>query len=112
MIDGKVCSAFPGESKKANLTRDTWIWALAIQQVTEDVVIQLAETARKLTGSRFLVMAGGVALNCVANGKLLRRRTFEDIWIQPAAGDAGGALGQPVLLGILGRANPEKWFLV
>ncbi len=67
--------------------------ALAIQQVTEEVVLRMADTARELTGADYLVMAGGVALNCVANGKLLRRNTFKDIWIQPAAGDAGGALG-------------------
>jgi len=67
--------------------------ALAIQQVTEEIVLRLACTARKLTGCKYLVMAGGVALNCVANGKLLRAGTFEDIWIQPAAGDAGGAVG-------------------
>ena len=67
--------------------------ALAIQQVTEDVALRLAETSRELTGSRYLAMAGGVALNCVANGKLIRKNLFEDIWIQPAAGDAGGALG-------------------
>ena len=67
--------------------------ALAIQRVTERVVLKLAETARQLTGSRNLVMAGGVALNCVANGKLLRAGMFDEIWIQPAAGDAGGALG-------------------
>jgi len=67
--------------------------ALAVQQVTEDVVLRLARTAREITGCRNLVMAGGVALNCVANGKLKRAGIFEDIWIQPAAGDAGGALG-------------------
>ena len=67
--------------------------ALAIQQATEDIVLRLAETAKKLTGADYLVMAGGVALNCVANGKLIRQGTFKDIWIQPAAGDAGGALG-------------------
>ena len=67
--------------------------ALAIQQVTEEIVLRLAETAKQLTGAENLVMAGGVALNCVANGKLLRRGIFENIWIQPAAGDAGGALG-------------------
>ncbi|MES9994774.1 carbamoyltransferase N-terminal domain-containing protein [Desulfovibrio aminophilus] len=67
--------------------------ALAIQQVTEEVVFRLADTARALTGEENLVMAGGVALNCVANGKLLRRGPFRDIWVQPAAGDAGGALG-------------------
>jgi carbamoyltransferase len=67
--------------------------SLAIQQATEEIVLRLADTAKKLTGADYLVMAGGVALNCVANGKLIRRGTFKDIWIQPAAGDAGGALG-------------------
>jgi carbamoyltransferase len=67
--------------------------ALAIQQITEDIILRLARTAKALTNSRHLVLAGGVALNCVANGKLLTRAIFDDIWIQPAAGDAGGALG-------------------
>ncbi|MEJ2673400.1 MAG: carbamoyltransferase C-terminal domain-containing protein, partial [Deltaproteobacteria bacterium] len=67
--------------------------ALAIQQATEDIVLAMAATAKKLTGADNLVMAGGVALNCVANGKLIRRGIFQDLWIQPAAGDAGGALG-------------------
>jgi carbamoyltransferase len=67
--------------------------ALAIQQVTEEIVIRLACTARQLTGCKDLVLAGGVALNCVANGKILRAGIFEDLWIQPAAGDAGGAVG-------------------
>jgi carbamoyltransferase len=67
--------------------------ALAIQQVTEEIVLLLARTARQLTGSKYLVLAGGVALNCVANGKILRSGIFEDLWIQPAAGDAGGAVG-------------------
>ena len=67
--------------------------ALAIQQVTEDIVLRLARTARELTNSKYLVLAGGVALNCVVNGKILKAGIFEDLWIQPAAGDAGGALG-------------------
>jgi carbamoyltransferase len=67
--------------------------ALAIQQVTEEIVLRLARTAKTATGSRHLTLAGGVALNCVANGKILRECVFEDIWIQPAAGDAGGAVG-------------------
>ena len=67
--------------------------ALAIQEITEEIVLKLASTARGLTGCKHLVMAGGVALNCVVNGKLLRSGLFEDIWIQPASGDAGGALG-------------------
>jgi carbamoyltransferase len=79
-----------GESEISQAYMDM---ALAIQKVTEEIVLRLACTARQLTGSKYLVMAGGVALNCVANGKLLRAGTFEDIWIQPAAGDAGGAVG-------------------
>jgi len=67
--------------------------ALAIQQVTEEIVLRLACAARQATGSKNLVLAGGVALNCVANGKILKSGIFDDIWIQPAAGDAGGALG-------------------
>lgn len=66
---------------------------LAIQQVTEEIVIKMAEEAKRLSGADYLCMAGGVALNCVANGKLLNTGIFKDIFIQPAAGDAGGALG-------------------
>ncbi|MDP6180519.1 MAG: carbamoyltransferase N-terminal domain-containing protein, partial [Desulfatiglandales bacterium] len=83
----------PKRDPESILTQPYMDLALACQQVTEDVVFSMAETAKKLTGSMYLAMAGGVALNCVANGKLLRRGTFKDIWIQPAAGDAGGALG-------------------
>lgn len=67
--------------------------AFAIQEVTEEIVLKMAAEAKRLTGSNYLCMAGGVALNCVANGKLLRAKLFDDIFIQPAAGDAGGALG-------------------
>ncbi len=67
--------------------------ALAIQLVTEEIVLLMAKEAKKLTGSKQLCMAGGVALNCVANGKLQRSGLFDNIFIQPAAGDAGGALG-------------------
>ena len=67
--------------------------ALAIQVVIEDIVIKLAVEAKRLTNSRFICMAGGVALNCVANGKLHTLNIFDDIFIQPAAGEAGGAVG-------------------
>jgi carbamoyltransferase len=67
--------------------------AASIQAVTEEIVIKLARNIRETTGQKNLCLAGGVALNCVANGKLLREDIFENIWIQPAAGDAGGALG-------------------
>jgi carbamoyltransferase len=83
----------PRRKPESEISQAYMDMALAIQQVTEDVVLRLACTARQLSGSKYLVMAGGVALNCVANGKLLRAGTFEDIWIQPAAGDAGGAVG-------------------
>jgi len=83
----------PKRAQESDLTQSYMNLALAAQQVTEDIVFMLADTARNLTGCENLVMAGGVALNCVANGKLLRKGTFENIWIQPAAGDAGGAVG-------------------
>jgi carbamoyltransferase len=83
----------PPRKEDSELTRDYMNMALAIQQITGDIIIKLALTAKELTGSKNLVMAGGVALNSVANGKLLATRIFDDIWIQPAAGDAGGALG-------------------
>ena len=67
--------------------------AASIQAVTEEAVLRIARYAHLKTGARNLVLAGGVALNCVANGRLLREGDFENIWIQPAAGDAGGALG-------------------
>lgn len=79
--------------QEAELTQDYMNLALAAQRVTEEIVLRLADTARQLTQSKHLCLAGGVALNCVANGALLRRQLFEDIWIQPASGDAGGALG-------------------
>src|SRR5262249_24819623 len=78
---------------ETELTQVYMDMALAIQQVTEEVVVKLCHTAKTLTKSSSLVLAGGVALNCVANGKVLKTGMFDDIWIQPAAGDAGGALG-------------------
>ncbi len=87
----------PPRNPETEITQDYMNMALAIQQITEEIVIRLARTARKLTNSDYLVMAGGVALNSVANGKLLREGIFKDIWIQPASGDAGGALGAAYL---------------
>jgi carbamoyltransferase len=84
---------FPRRKPESEISQAYMNMALAIQQVTEEIVLRLACTARQVTGCKNLVMAGGVALNCVANGKLLRAGTFDDIWIQPAAGDAGGAMG-------------------
>ncbi len=84
---------FPPRHPEGELLPEHCDLALAIQRVTEEVVIAMAQEARRLTGARNLCLAGGVALNCVANGKLLGTGTFDNLWIQPAAGDAGGALG-------------------
>ena len=67
--------------------------ALAVQRVTEDIVLKLAATARRLTGMKRICLAGGVALNCVANGKLVDAGIFDEVWVQPAAGDDGIAIG-------------------
>lgn len=83
----------PRRKSESELTGPYMDLALAIQEVTEEIILRLARTTKNLTGCNNLVMAGGVALNCVANGKLLDQRIFDNIWIQPAAGDAGGALG-------------------
>lgn len=86
---------FGGSPRQAEspITQREMDLASSIQAVTEEVVLRLANTIKKETGVDYLCMAGGVALNCVANGRLLREGPFKDIWIQPAAGDAGGALG-------------------
>jgi carbamoyltransferase len=93
----KALFGMPPRQSESEISQDYMNLALAIQQVTEEIVIKMAETAKKLTRSDNLVMAGGVALNSVANGKLLAKGLFKDIWIQPAAGDAGGALGAALL---------------
>jgi carbamoyltransferase len=82
--------------------------ALAIQQVTEDIVIKMAKQAKKITGSQYLCMAGGVALNCVVNGKLKEENIFKDIFIQPAAGDAGAALGAALAVNYMYLNNERK----
>ena len=84
---------FPRRDSETDMDQHHCDLGLAIQKITEEVVIKMAEEAKRLTGAKYLCMAGGVALNCVANGKLLKRGLFEEIFIQPAAGDAGGALG-------------------
>jgi carbamoyltransferase len=80
----------------------------AIQAVTEEIVIKMAKEAQRLTGSKNLCMAGGVALNCVANGKLLKEKIFEGFYIQPAAGDAGGALGAALAAAHLSLNQPRS----
>jgi carbamoyltransferase len=84
---------FGRRSSEAEIEQHHSNLALAIQQVTEEIVIAICKEAKRLTDADYLCLAGGVALNCVANGKLLKEGIFKDIFIQPAAGDAGGAIG-------------------
>ena len=84
---------FPVREQEGDLLPEHCDLALAIQKVSEEIILKMARETKRLTGSKHLCLAGGVALNCVANGKLIREGLFDDIWIQPAAGDAGGALG-------------------
>jgi len=99
MTNEKFNDLFGGPPRKpeSKITRREMDLAASIQEVTEEVILRIACFAKKETGSKNLVMAGGVALNCVANGKVLREGFFKDLWIQPAAGDAGGALGAALL---------------
>ena len=85
MINDKFSTLFDGKPRESE--------SEIIQKVTEDVVFKICKNAKEITGQENLCLAGGVALNCVSNGKLLRSKLFKNIWIQPAAGDAGGALG-------------------
>ena len=84
---------FPRREGESQLEQKHCDLAFAIQEITEEVVFKIAEEAKRLTGCENLCLAGGVALNCVANGKLLKKNIFKNVFIQPAAGDAGGALG-------------------
>jgi carbamoyltransferase len=95
MTNGKFDALFDGPRRKAEerLTQREMDLAASIQAITEEVVLKLAGAIARETGEKNLCLAGGVALNCVANGKLLRKRYFGRLWLQPAAGDAGGALG-------------------
>src|SRR5688572_1677189 len=83
----------PPRAPESQISQREMDIAASIQQVTEEVVLRLARTVHAETGEDYLCLAGGVALNCVANGRVLRDNTFKGIWVQPAAGDAGGALG-------------------
>jgi carbamoyltransferase len=95
MISSKFESLFGGPARKPEdlITQKEMDLAASIQKITEEVIVKLGKNIATTTGERNLCLAGGVALNCVANGVLLRENIFENIWVQPAAGDAGGALG-------------------
>ena len=83
----------PAREPESKLTQREMDIARSLQDVTEEIMLRVARHVHKVTGEKNLVLAGGVALNCVGNGRVLREGPFENIWIQPAAGDAGGALG-------------------
>ena len=95
MTNSKFDDLFDGPPRQpeSELTQKQMDLARSIQEVVEEVVLKMASFAKTETNSNYLCLAGGVALNCVSNGKVLRSGIFKDIWIQPAAGDAGGALG-------------------
>ena len=99
MTNEKFDDLFGGPPREAEalLTQREMDLAASVQTVLEEIMLRLSRHVQETTGSRQLVMAGGVALNCVANGKIARAGLFDDIWIQPAAGDAGGALGAALL---------------
>jgi carbamoyltransferase len=99
MTSTKFHKLFGGQPRKpeSKLTQKEMDLARSVQEVTEEIVLKIAKHVKKETGMKYLCLAGGVALNCVANGKLLRSGLFDDIWIQPAAGDAGGAVGCALL---------------
>jgi carbamoyltransferase len=110
MTNEKFDALFGGPPRKPDqwLTQREMDLAASIQAVTEKVVLRLTRALARETGGRNLCLAGGVALNCVANGKVLRAGNFDRIWIQPAAGDAGGALGAALLAYHLYRHQPRE----
>ncbi len=95
--DFDVLFGGPPRKPETMLTQREMDLARSVQDATEEIILRMACHVKKMTGERYLCMAGGVALNCVANGKLLRTGLFDDIWIQPAAGDAGGSVGAAYL---------------
>lgn len=98
----------PPRTSETELTQREMDLAASVQKVTEDIVIEIARGIAQETGEKNLCLAGGVALNCVANGILLRENIFENIWIQPAAGDAGGALGAALAVWYQDHATERK----
>lgn len=110
MTNGKFESLFDGPARKpeSEITRREMDLARSIQEVTEEIVLRMARHIHKCTGEKSLCLAGGVALNCVANGRVLREGPFEDIWIQPAAGDAGGSLGAALMVWHMVKNGPRQ----
>ena len=104
----KLFGQKPRDPMNEKLTQFHMDIAASIQKVTEDIMIKLSNSIRKEYNIKNLCLAGGVALNCVANGKILKEKIFDNIWIQPAAGDAGGALGAALALWHLDQGNDRK----
>ena len=100
--------AEPRNSQKDQLTQFHMDIAASIQKVTEDIMVRIAKSLKEEFNISNLCLAGGVALNCVANGKILKEKIFDNIWIQPAAGDAGGSLGAALALWHIDQNNPRK----
>lgn len=109
MTNRRFHRLFGGSPRRpeARLTQREMDLARSIQDVTQEVMLRMARHAREVTGSKNLCLAGGVALNCVGNGKILKEGIFENVWVQPAAGDAGGALGAALLAWHLVLGNPR-----
>ena len=103
----KLFGQKPRNPKTENLTQFHMDVAASIQKITEEIMIKLTKSIQKEYGLKNLCLAGGVALNCVANGKILKEKIFENIWIQPAAGDAGGSLGAALALWYIEQNNPR-----
>ena len=110
MTNDKFAALFggPARTSETQLTQREMDLAASVQLITEEIVMKLARGIARETGRMNLCLAGGVALNCVANGKFLRDRSFEQVWIQPAAGDAGGALGAALASYHLFKQQPRK----
>lgn len=110
MTSNKLHELFGAGPRKpeSELTQREMDIAKSIQEVTEEIVLRLARTVQQELNADYLCLAGGVALNCVANGRILREGNFKDIWIQPAAGDAGGALGAALSIWYSHLGNPRK----
>ncbi len=110
MTNSKFDKLFGGKPRKpeSDLTQREMDLARSVQDVTELVMLRTAKHVKKITGKKNLCLAGGVALNCVGNGKILQEKIFDNIWIQPAAGDAGGALGAALFIWHQYLDNPRK----
>jgi carbamoyltransferase len=104
----KLFGQEPRDPKKDQITQFHMDIASSIQHVTEEIMIKLAKEIRNEYGIKNLCLAGGVALNCVANGKILKEKIFDNVWIQPAAGDAGGSLGAALALWYIEQSNTRK----